>query len=134
MWPVNRGSKTTLTGSTRSESAVEGSNIRPRRSKHTSSAGLAGLQLRDALYTEHTAQVRVKGVESSQLHSQMMNAGLNIVSCGSVTEHHIKEHVDKKYDTYSSLPFGCEAELQEAGTAQPLSSFRQNEHSFCSIL
>lgn len=107
-WAVNRGSETTLTGSTAEHKVrVSGQGFKHqatplrRRSEHTSSAGLAGLQLCDALYTEHTAQVRVKGVESSELHSQLMNAGLNIGSCGCVTERHSKGKVDKKYDAHS---------------------------------
>lgn len=119
-WALYRGSETTLTGST-DECKVRASGqgfkhqATPlcRRSEHTSSAGLAGLQLRDALYTEHTAQVRVKGVESSELRSQLMNAGLSITSCGCVTERHSKEQVDKKYDAHCRQQFGCEAELQE---------------------
>lgn len=70
------GSRSTLTGSgaePRSESAVKGSDIRPAARlplKTHFLPGLTGRMPRDALYAEHSAQVRVKSVHTSRLRSQ----------------------------------------------------------------
>lgn len=61
--PGNRGSKNTLAGSTRSESAVEGSNIRPRRSTAAAPSTLplraCGCVTHAALNTQHRSGLRV---------------------------------------------------------------------------
>lgn len=84
------GSQSALTGSggePRSEAAVKGSNIRPAARlplKTHFLPGLTGRMPRDALYTEHSAQVRVKGVHTSRLRSQNVPVDADSLMRGDV--------------------------------------------------